>query len=40
MAEGAWNLTKAALARLEGFHIQAAYRMAVEHKPQRETNQA
>jgi hypothetical protein len=23
-----WNLTTAALARLEGFHIRAAYRMA------------
>ena len=23
-----WNLTKTALARLEGFHIRAAYRMA------------
>ena len=30
-----WNLTKAALARLEGFHTQAAYRMAVKHKPRR-----
>ena len=30
-----WNLTKAALAWLEGFHIRAAYRMAVTHKPRR-----
>ena len=27
-----WNLTTAALARLEGFHIRAAYRMAKKHK--------
>jgi len=26
-----WNLTKTALARLEGFHIKAAYRMATKH---------
>jgi hypothetical protein len=28
-----WNLTKAVLARLEGFHVQAAYRMAQAHPP-------
>jgi hypothetical protein len=28
-----WNLTKAVLARLEGFHVQAAYRMAQVHRP-------
>ena len=27
-----WNLTKAALARLEGFHIRAAYKMAWVHR--------
>ena len=35
-----WNLTKAALARLEGFHIRAGYRMAVTHKPRRGPNLA
>jgi hypothetical protein len=30
-----WVLTRTALARLEGFHIRAAYRMAKEHKPKR-----
>ncbi len=30
-----WNLTKAVLARLEGFHVQAAYRMAQVHRPKR-----
>jgi hypothetical protein len=30
-----WNLTKAVLARLEGFHVQAAYRMAQVHWPKR-----
>ena len=34
-----WNLTKTALAWLEGFHIRAAYRMAKKHKPQRGPNQ-
>jgi hypothetical protein len=34
-----WNLTKTALARLEGFHIRAAYRMAKKHKPWRGPNQ-
>jgi hypothetical protein len=29
-----WVLSAAALASLEGFHIRAAYRMAVRHKPQ------
>jgi hypothetical protein len=28
-----WNLTETVLARLEGFHIHAAYRMAQVHKP-------
>ena len=35
-----WNLTKSAMARLEGFHIQAGYQMAEEHKPRRGSNQA
>ena len=30
-----WVLLTAALASLEGFHIRAAYRMAVRHKPRR-----
>jgi len=30
------NLTKTALARLEGFHIRAAYRMAKKHKPRKD----
>jgi hypothetical protein len=30
-----WVLSTAALASLEGFHIRAAYRMAMEHKPRR-----
>ena len=30
-----WNLTKGALARLEGFNIRVAYRIAVENKPRR-----
>jgi hypothetical protein len=30
-----WNLTKAALARLEGFHICAAYKMARVHRPKK-----
>ena len=33
-----WILTKAALARLEDYHIRAAYRMVVEHKPRRVPN--
>jgi hypothetical protein len=33
-----WNLTKTALARLEGFHIRAAYHMAKKHKPRRGPN--
>jgi len=33
-----WNLTKTALARLEGFHIRAAYRMAKKHKPRKGPN--
>ncbi len=30
-----WNLTKTVLARLEGFHIRAAFRMARLHKPRK-----
>ncbi len=30
-----WVLSTTALASLEGFHIRAAYRMAVRHKPRR-----
>jgi len=30
-----WVLLTAALASLEGFHIRAAYQMAVRHKPRR-----
>jgi hypothetical protein len=30
-----WVLSTAALASLKGFHIRAAYRMAVKHKPRR-----
>jgi hypothetical protein len=33
-----WNLTKTALAQLEGFHIKAAYRMAAKHKPRKGPN--
>ena len=33
-----WNLTKTAMARLEGFHIRAAYRMAKRHTPRRGPN--
>ncbi len=33
-----WNLTQTALARLEGFHIRAAYRMAKEHKSRKGPN--
>jgi L-rhamnose mutarotase len=33
-----WNLTTTALARLEGFHIRAAYPMTKVHKPQRGPN--
>jgi hypothetical protein len=32
---GTWVLSRTALARLEGFHIRAAYRMAKMHKPKR-----
>ena len=34
-----WVLSPAVLARLEGFHIRAAYRMAKEHVPRRGPNQ-
>jgi hypothetical protein len=30
-----WNLMKAVLAWLEGFHVQAAYHMAEVHQPKR-----
>jgi hypothetical protein len=30
-----WNLTETVQARLEGFHIRAAYRMARVHKPRK-----
>ncbi len=30
-----WVLSKTAMARLEGFHIRCAYRMAKEHRPKR-----
>jgi len=30
-----WNLTETVLARLEGFHIRATYRMAWKHKPRK-----
>jgi hypothetical protein len=33
-----WNLTKSALARLERFHIHAAYKMAREHRPKKGAN--
>jgi hypothetical protein len=28
-----WNLSVSTLARLEGFHIRVAYKMAREHQP-------
>jgi hypothetical protein len=34
-SNGTWNLTKAVLARLEGFHVRAAYHMAQVHRPKR-----
>ena len=33
-----WKPTTTALARLEGFHIRAAYRMAKKHKPRKGPN--
>jgi hypothetical protein len=33
-----WDLTTTALARLEGFHICAAYQMAEKHKPMKGPN--
>jgi hypothetical protein len=33
-----WNLTNSALARLEGFHVCAAYKMARKHWPKRGAN--
>jgi hypothetical protein len=34
-----WNLTNSALARLEGFHICSAYKMARKHRPKRGANE-
>ncbi len=34
-----WNLTNSALARLEGLHICAAYKMARKHWPKRGANE-
>jgi hypothetical protein len=33
-----WNLTHSALARLEGFHVCAAYKMVRKHQPKRGAN--
>jgi hypothetical protein len=33
-----WNLTNLALARLEGFHVCTAYKMARKHRPKRGDN--
>ena len=33
-----WVLSPAVMARLEGFHIHAAYRIAKEHTPRRGMN--
>ena len=33
-----WNLTSSALARLEGFHVRAAYTMARKQRPKRGPN--
>ena len=33
-----WNLTKSALARLNGFHVPVAYKMARKHRPKRGLN--
>ena len=33
-----WNITPTAMMRLEGFHIRAAYRLAVDNKPRRNPN--
>jgi hypothetical protein len=33
-----WNLTNSALARLKGFHVCAAYKMARKHRPKRGAN--
>ncbi len=30
-----WNLTRAVLAQLEGFHVRAAYKMARKYKPRK-----
>jgi hypothetical protein len=34
-----WNLANSALARLEGFHVCAAYKMARKHRPKRGANE-
>jgi hypothetical protein len=34
-----WNLTKSALAKLEGFQVCAAYKMARKHQPKRGANE-
>ncbi len=33
-----WNLTNSALARLKGFQVCAAYKMARKHRPKRDAN--
>ncbi len=33
-----WNLTNLALARLKGFHVCTAYKMARKHRPKRGAN--
>ncbi len=33
-----WNLTATTLARLEGFHIHVAYKLAREHQPRQGAN--
>jgi hypothetical protein len=33
-----WNLTNLALARLEGFHVRMAYKMARKHQPKNSAN--
>ena len=30
-----WNLTRAVLAQLEGFHVRAAYKMVRKYKPRK-----
>ncbi len=33
-----WNLTNLALARLKGFHVRTAFKMARKHQPKRSAN--